>query len=325
MVFLNRYIADCIDRLALMDLHRKRSKKAHFNNLNIKVNDLKSFYLAPNIPDITFEQQRENDTYRIGRFSYESEVDNGTSNKYSTGLYFENKNLDQTANVIIVHGWRMNNLERVKNIYLNAFSKLGLNMYYFTLPYHLERDSKESLYNGELMVSADIDRTLISIKQAITDLRALIHWLKANRNGKVVLIGVSIGGFITNLVGVVEKEIDALISTFYANSMAYSVWHTIAGKYVKKDFEQSGFKYEQLERVWSIINPSLFKPVVKKEKILLLSGIYDRFVVSEDTDRLWESWDRPQRILYPCGHAGIVLYKRKIEKDTISFFTEKIL
>ena len=36
------------------------------------------------------------------------------------------------------------------------------------------------------MVSTDIDRTLLSVKQAVTDLRALILWLKANSRGKVI-------------------------------------------------------------------------------------------------------------------------------------------
>lgn len=325
---MNRYIAEFIDKYALSDLHRKKSKIFHFKNLSqmsVTDNDLNSFYPIPSIPDIIFKQEVQKESYGIGKFNYESQIDNGPSNKYSTGIYYENKDADQKANVIFVHGWRMDSFKRIMRIYNKPFSKLGFNMYYFTLPYHFERESEESLYNGELMISADIDRTLISVKQAITDLRALIKWIRANRKGKIILIGVSLGGFIANLASVIEKEIDVLISVFYANSMAYSVWNTIPGKYIKKDFEQGGFTYGQLKSAWAIMNPSLFKPVVKKENILLFSGIYDLFVAFEDTNQLWESWGKPNRILYNIGHSGIVLKRRSIAKDSISFIKEKVL
>jgi hypothetical protein len=325
---LIRYIAEFLDKYGLNDLHQKKSEKMHFNNTlqaAIKVDNLRDFYPVPAMSDITFEQQSEDNIYKIGKYSYKSEIDNGPSNKYSTGLYYENKSSNQTANVVIVHGWRMGRLKEIEKIYNEPFSKLGLNMYYFTLPYHFEREPKESLYSGELMISADIDRTLTSVKQTVTDLRALIRWIRANRKGKIILIGVSLGGFLVNLTGVLEKEIDILIATFYANSMAYSVWHTIPGRYIKQDFEQNGFSYEQLKEAWAIINPSLFRPVVKKKNILLLSGIYDKYVVFEDTSLLWESWERPKRILYDWGHAGILFQRRKIAKDTISFIKDRIL
>ena len=184
---------------------------SYFRAVEEHVEDLNSFYPIPSIPSINFERQDEENNYNIGRFSFESEIDNGSSNKYSTGLFYENKNYSQPANVIIVHGWRMDDLSILKNIYLKSFSDFGLNMYYFALPYHLEREPKESLYSGELMITADVNKSLLAIKQAITDIRALIKWIRSNRKGKIILIGVSLGGFITNLTSVVENDIDALI------------------------------------------------------------------------------------------------------------------
>ena len=77
------------------------------------------------------------------------------------------------------------------------------------------------------MISADIDRTNQSIKQAIVDLRVLIQWIKQNKKGSVILVGISLDGFITNLATTLESEIDALVSIFYANRLSYSIWNTI--------------------------------------------------------------------------------------------------
>ncbi|MEB8556307.1 alpha/beta hydrolase, partial [Bacillus cereus] len=48
------------------------------------------------------------------------------------------------------------------------------------------------------------------------------------------------------------------------------------------------------------------------------------YVHSEDTDYLWESWERPTRYIYKCGHAGIVLKRKKIATDTIDFIQNRL-
>ena len=98
-------------------------------------------------------------------------------------------------------------------------------MYYFTLPYHFE-ENPINPYSVEYMVSANIERTVQATKQAVADLRALIKWIKTNKNGPLILIGISLGGFITNLISLVEEEIDVLASIFYANRLSYSIWNT---------------------------------------------------------------------------------------------------
>lgn len=327
MILLNRFLAEFIDNIGLFDLHRDKSICSHFKNLDtaIKIEDFHNFYKHPQVPEIKFIQSSETTNYTLGEYSFNSEIsDNGLENSVSKGSYYRHKNNEHAPNIIFVHGWRMNSLDKIDNIYLKSFLELGYNMYYFTLPHHFSRTTSESSYNGELMVSADIDRTLLSVKQAVTDLRALICWLKANCRGKVIVIGISLGGFITNLTGAIEEKIDALVSVMYANSIAYSVWNTLPGKYIKKDFLENGFTEGELKEHWAITNPGLLKPAIPKDKILLMSGMYDQYVVKEDTNFLWEAWGRPKRILYPCGHAGIIFYKKKICEETISFL-KKIL
>jgi dienelactone hydrolase len=127
------------------------------------------------------------------------------------------------------------------------------------------------------------------------DLRALIQWIKSNKKGPVVLIGVSLGGFITNLTVTLEPEIDALVSIFYANRLSYSIWNTIPGKYIREDLEHHGMSYNDLIRFWKITEPSLAMPKIKKDKILLISAKYDQYVHLGDTDYLWDCWERPKR------------------------------
>lgn len=324
---MNKYLSRFIDTYSLMDLHKNKSKSFHFyKGLDVppSLDEINTFYPVPNIPEITFEQRDFCGNYSTGKYKYKSEItDNGASNDYSTGSYYKSLTHKQPVSVILVHGWRMNSFNRIFNIYLKPFMELEYNIYTFTLPHHFERTPETSLYNGEYMVSANIDRTLISIRQAVTDLRALIRYLK-EKNEKVILIGISLGGFLTNLTSVIEEGIDILISVMYANSLAFSIWKSIPGKYIKRDFETHGYTYEELKKYWAIIEPSNYKPVIPKEKILLISGIHDKYVLSEDTDYLWKTWDKPHRLLYPCGHSGIVFCRDRIRRDSMKFIGEKI-
>ncbi|TYQ13095.1 UNVERIFIED_CONTAM: hypothetical protein Cloal_4144 [Acetivibrio alkalicellulosi] len=122
---MNRYLAEIIDRYALNNLHKKKSKERHFYN-KIKtfptLEDVHTYYPSPNIPNIEFDKKYKKGRYTVGRFQYESEIENGPSNIYSTGEYYECDN--QSANVIIVNGWRMGNLDKVKKLFLNPLRKM---------------------------------------------------------------------------------------------------------------------------------------------------------------------------------------------------------
>ena len=323
---MNKYFSELIDNYSLYDLHKRRSTHSHFYNGVVsvpKIEDNDAFYALPAVPNMKFSQQSNINNYSKGIYKYESQVKNNqNSNNYSTGTYYINNTSKAGTSVILVHGWRMDSVDRIDKIFLKPFMQSGFDIYHFTLPHHFDRATAESLYNGELMVSANVDRTLLSIQQAVFDLRALIIFLK-EKNQKIILIGVSLGGFFTNLVATLETRIDILISVMYANSMAFSVFNSSPGKFIKKDFEEHGLTYDDVKKYWSITEPSNFKPAIQKENILLISGMYDQYVLNEDTDLLWEAWGRPKRLIYPCGHAGIVLCRGMIRRDVMGFLGEE--
>lgn len=325
---MNLFISKLIDHYALYDLHRKRSANSQFSSVINEVPSIKdreSFYQSFKT-DVNYNIQYSKEGYDVGSFSFPSLFSSGdTPNDLVNGEVFLNNHHDEVPNVIFIHGWRMSSFDRIKKIFHERIAEeLKWNMYYFTLPYHFEREPETSLYSGEFMISANISRTIDSTRQAVKDLRALIQWIKKNKKGPVVLIGVSLGGFITNLVATLESEIDILTSIFYANRLSYSIWNTIPGKFIRKDLEEHGVNYEDLTSYWKITDPSQAVPKMKKDNILLISAKYDQYVHIEDADHLWEAWGRPPRYIYKGGHAGIVLNRKRIAVDTLSFIQNKL-
>lgn len=313
-----------IDHYALHSLHKKKSLETQFT-----------------VPILSTENISREEFYHTGILNFNTEINaDYHSNTYNftsliatefpnndnvKGEVFLQNNNPDTPNIIFIHGWRMNSHSKLKSIYHDKMSNLGWNLYYFPLPYHMERTPQHSLYSGELMISANMDRTVHAAKQSIVDLRTLIHWIKETNDGPVVLVGVSLGGWITNLAATLEAGIDAIISVFYANRLSESIWNTIPGKYIKADFLNSGIGYEELANRWKITDPSGGLPKIKQDNILLISGKNDQFISLEDADYLWQSWGKPARHVYNCGHSGIVLKQKKIAKDTISFIQERVL
>lgn len=326
---INLLLSKLIDYYALHDLHKDRSEENQYyiDSPHIPINiDRETFFEVPaSLSDIRLNITSTDKGYSIGEFGFESLIPSGDDlNDYVRGEAFLNES-ESKPNVIFVHGWRMKGFDRVKKIFHNSITNnLGWNMYYYTLPYHLERQPEASLYSGEFMVSANINRTVESTRQAIVDLRALIQWIKNNKQGPVIIIGVSLGGFISNLVATLESEIDALVSIFYSNRLSYSIWNTIPGKYIRQDLESHGVDYNDLVKCWELTEPNQAIPKMNKDNILLISAKHDQYVHIQDADLLWESWGKPTRYVYNCGHAGIVLKRKKIAKDTISFLQNKL-
>jgi hypothetical protein len=314
-----------IDHYALYRLHNNRSEEYQYSSLPTSILDIKereSFYKVNPI-DVIFNIHHLENGYKTGTFEFQSLVSSGDiSNDYLEGEAYLSVNEDE-PNIIFVQGWRQDSFDRLKKIFHKPINNLGWNMYYFPLPYHFGRKPENSLYSGEYMISANIQRTLVSVRQAVVDLRALIQWIKSNKKGPIVVIGLSLGGFITNLTATLESQIDVLVSIFYSNRLSYSIWNTEPGKFIKADLEHHGVNYNDLVKYWRITEPSQAIPKMDKDNILLISAQHDQYVHIEDADYLYKSWGRPTRFIYKCGHAGIALHRRKIAKDTLSFLQKK--
>lgn len=320
---MKKIIANIADTYGIYDLHKEYSKNDQFSYKEEEVellnSESSSFYSKPYLPQIEFKVENQDKEYKNGKVKFLSQVKNEDCNKEA--IFHSNMCVSENndVNVILIHGWRASSLNRLGDVFLDSFKERKYNIYDYILPFHMERSEDTALYSGEFFVSANVSRTLKSIQQSINDIRALIRYIKEIKKGKIVIIGLSLGGIVSNLLAEVEENIDTLISLFYANDLSYIIFETEVGKYIKKDFIDNNFSKELLNKSWSIINPSLRKPVIDKNKILLISGEYDKYVINIDTEKLWNNWDKPLRYKYKSGHSGIVLSKNNIKNDTLKF------
>ena len=319
-----KIVSEIADSYGLYGLHKNFNENNQFyydkNEVDQFNSDYSKFYAKPLFPKIYFEEKNIKGDYKNGKLKFLSEIENGDSNIQSI-FHYNIFNKDKNINVILIHGWK-SNLDRLNNIFSESFMNKGYNIYNYVLPFHMERSSKDSPY--ECFLSSNVNRTLKSVKQSISDIRALISYIKESHDGKIIIIGLSLSGVVSNLLAQVEENIDLIISLFYANNLAFTAFETDAGKYIKKELLKNNFNSSLLNENWSIINPSLGKPIIDLNKILLVSGRHDKYVLNRDTEKLWENWGKPKRIILECGHSGIKLCKKSIREETLKFIEERV-
>ncbi|QKE76190.1 hypothetical protein HPK19_24950 (plasmid) [Arthrobacter citreus] len=316
-----------IDRYALRNFHKNISNAAHYTSFQEHVNERNrdEFYSTNSVPNVSLTTHSIEDGYTSGIFEFQSIVPIGdTINDHVSGDFVQQDDKEQ-PNIIFVHGWRMKSNDRLIKMFQHHMKKQEWNMYYYTLPYHFERKPFESTFSGEYMVSADIERTVQAVRQAVVDLRSFIQSIKNRQQGPVFVVGLSLGGFITNLLATVEDQVDAMVSIFYVNSLAHTIWNTAPGKFIKKELLENGVRYQEISEHFKILEASLVPPKIKQDHILLLSAKYDQYVDIEDADVLWNAWNKPRRIIYNCGHSGIVLKRNKIAKDVMTFLQNRTM
>ena len=171
---MNKYISYLIDNISIYQKNSKRSETSQFYNSfksPLSIDNASDFYTTPEVPEITFNELEQKNKYKTGEFSFESEIqNNGDSNKYCKGVYYTSDSVNP-VNIVIVHGFKSDKLDRIYRMFLDRFMELGYNLYFVKLPHHFERKMPKSLFSGEYMLSANIDRTLLSIQQAVSNVK----------------------------------------------------------------------------------------------------------------------------------------------------------
>ena len=169
---MNRYLSEVCDLWALSQMHRTKSKFNQFVQVNstpLTPKHSNMFYIEPQLPRIEINVDAENNNYQIGKLIFESQVKtNYPENNIVSSSFYCTRKSKSNITIIIVHGWRMNSIHRLEKMFLKDFLAMQYNIYFPVLPYHLERKPNGS-FNGEYLISANIERTLLAIKQAVSD------------------------------------------------------------------------------------------------------------------------------------------------------------
>ncbi len=329
--FFLKGISIFIDRTVVGMENRTKGRKRHFSEkMDLSEYNYPEYFEHPElfynggtgVPDVTEEFGHAFAGVKVSCFSYDSEVESAyPENNVVRGRMFESTAEGSGSNpcVIVAHGWREEGCFTFYYYLLGLLlARAGINCLFITQPYHGPRKPAGSAH-GDLMLSADMERTINAFRQSISDIRALISWGRARYTGPVGMMGLSLGGFITLLTACVDDRIDFAIPIIASGNIIEGMWNSIAGRTIVRDFDRMGIAPETVEKNWRIISPVYFRPKLPPDRIQLIPARYDMLIPAENVARLWEAWNHPECEWLYSGHVSIFLFPRKLVGTIVNF------
>lgn len=218
----------------------------------------------------------------------------------------ESGSFDQA--MVIFHHW---NAAARNRLIANFFSQRGITVVEMAMPYHFERSRPGSAY-ADYMLSANLGRTIQSVRQAVLDGRKLIRWMKSEGYREISVLGMSLGSWVAAMVAAHDLAVSKASLFLTAGSLADMVWTGRATRSIRDSLE-SVIDLADLRAAWSPLNLENYAHnlvradldlhvVLAKRDRVVLPEISQRFM-----QRLREAGAQPKILELNCGHYSLAV------------------
>jgi dienelactone hydrolase len=187
------------------------------------------------------------------------------------------------------------------------FNWLGISALRLTMPYHEERRPAD-LERADYLVSANIGRTLQSMRQAVVDARAAVSWLKQQGYERIGIFGTSIGSCTAFLAFTHDPAIDVGVFNHVSGYFADVVWEGISTQHVRAGLA-GHLQRDELRQFWLPVSPAPFIPrllEMKPRPMRFIAARYDLTFPAAMSQQLITEVKRLgidlDVVWLPCGH-----------------------
>ncbi len=189
-------------------------------------------------------------------------------------------------------------------------NRAGFNAATLVAPYHFQRRVRRRIAWDHLQSAEPFEfaldhlRSAEALGQAVAEIRALTGWLLGEGCPSVALFGVSFGGWLAGMAATRDSRLKAIVlvaprvrSDYPATRGEGILWTPL-----RKALERRKAALEAWDTTPT--NLTLSQPVIPKENILLIQGLYDLCAVPEYTEELRQKWEQPEIWRLPHGHVS---------------------
>jgi hypothetical protein len=192
---------------------------------------------------------------------------------------------------------------------IRHLSRVGLTTVEVALPYHGVR-MREGALIADYFLSANLGRTIRSVRQAVVDTSDIVTWLTQRGHDQIAVIGLSLGSCVAGLVGAHDPRVRCSALLLTAGDFAEVTWTGRATQHIRSAVETE-MTLDQLRSVWSIISTETFLKELARPRhsTLVISGTRDTVVKPYLTERFIDQltgcgadfgWTR-----LGCGHYSL--------------------
>lgn len=202
---------------------------------------------------------------------------------------------------------------------------LGIAVLRLSMPYHDIRMPAE-IKRADYAVSANIGRTMDSVRQGVVDIRCCLDWLQEQGFSQLGVVGTSLGSCYAFIAAAHDPRIRVAAFNHASTYFADVVWHGQSTRHIRQGIEQK-IDIEELRKVWLAISPmSYFEQFSRwpKKSLIVYAG-YDLTFLPEFSRHIVGEFERHgldhKVAVLPCGHytMGETPYKYMDGWQLVSF------
>ena len=179
----------------------------------------------------------------------------------------------------------------------------GWNAALMHLPYHYSRVPRGH-FNGALALTSNLPQNAETLRQAVTEVRQLLEYLRRNGCPDFGLIGTSYGGWVGALVSFMESEFRFVRLLQPIVDIEHAIWESPASTRIRKTLLAAGIERGVSRRHAHLTSPLHGRPTCAGERVLIIGGTYDTIVPASVLRRLAQLWPQSRLVLVEQGHFG---------------------
>jgi dienelactone hydrolase len=196
----------------------------------------------------------------------------------------------------------------------------GVAALFVKLPYYGER---RPAGGAKRFLSTDIERTVLSMRQGVCDVRRAAAWLASRAEvdrTKIGVAGISLGGIVSALAAEADPSISKAALLLAGGGLADILWEMPEGARYRELWIASGRSKADLERLTYPYDPLTYAGRLKSKKLIMFAGNVDDVIPPSSAKALWEAAGRPPIRWFDCGHYSSVGYLLPALRETVEFF-----
>ncbi|OBI77651.1 alpha/beta hydrolase family protein [Mycobacterium asiaticum] len=184
------------------------------------------------------------------------------------------------------------------------YYRSGYDVLLYTLPFHGKRAERFSPFSGFGFFANGMSGFAEAMAQAVHDFRSVLDYLQGTGVERIALTGLSLGGYTSALVASVDDRLEAVIPNCPVVTPAklFGEWFP-ASTLIKLGMRLTGINDAELEAGLAYHSPLNYRPLLPKNRRMIITGLGDRMAPPEHAVALWEHWDRCALHWFPGSHV----------------------
>ncbi|MEE9607342.1 MAG: hypothetical protein V3U03_06340 [Myxococcota bacterium] len=207
--------------------------------------------------------------------------------------------------VLALHGFSMGQ-PRIDALILLAshWYRRGLDVALLTLPHHGARTSAGARFSGEHFAVPHVARLGEAVREAVYEIRLVVHWLREESGAPTGVLGISLGGYLAALAAGLFEDLDFVVPIAPPVCIGDLAWRFFTRTRHYRQGGEAALSQQELRRAFRVHSPLTHPLRVPRERVMIVAARGDRIVPPEHPTALWKAWGEPRIHWFSGSHLA---------------------